>query len=73
LEPNKKALAFLLKGHHFMKKYFRYLLPAIAILFLFGTMSSGVSAQGVLKEILKRMDTNNASLVSLKSNIKIIR
>ncbi|PYT00308.1 MAG: hypothetical protein DMF63_06965 [Acidobacteria bacterium] len=54
-----------------MKNSFRFLLPTVAIIFLFGAMSSQVSAQGVLKEILKRMDDNNKSLVSLKSNIKM--
>ncbi|MEO8574684.1 MAG: outer-membrane lipoprotein carrier protein LolA [Pyrinomonadaceae bacterium] len=55
-----------------MSKYLRVVLPAIAILFLFNALSTAVSAQtGVLGEILKRMDNNNRSLTSLKSNIKM--
>ena len=33
--------------------------------------SSAVSAQGILSEILKRMDDNNKAMKSLKSNIKM--
>jgi len=54
-----------------MKKYFRVVLPAIAILFLFNAVSSEVSAQGVLRDILKRMDDHNKGLTTLKSNIKM--
>jgi outer membrane lipoprotein-sorting protein len=55
-----------------MNKYFRFLLPTIAFIFLFSALSADVSAQtGVLREILKRMDTNNKALVSLKSTIKM--
>ena len=46
-------------------------MPAIAILFLFNVLSADVSAQGVLPEILKRMDTNSKSLTSLKSSVKM--
>ena len=56
-----------------MNKYFRVVLPAIAILFLFNALSADASAQGVLPEILKRMDNNNKSLTSLKSNIKMAK
>ena len=55
-----------------MNKYLRFALPAVAMLMLFGATST-VSAQGVLSEILKRMDTNNKSLVTLKSNIKMAK
>ena len=55
-----------------MNKYFRFVLPTIAFIFLFSALSAEVSAQtGVLREILKRMDNNNKALVSLKSNIKM--
>jgi chaperone LolA len=55
-----------------MNKNFRFLLSTIAIIFLFTSLSTAVSAQtGVLREILKRMDMNNKALVSLKSNIKM--
>ena len=55
-----------------MNKYFRFILPAVAVIVLSGAASS-VSAQGVLAEILKRMDNNNKSLVTLKSNIKMAK
>jgi len=54
-----------------MNKSLRFLLPTIAFIFLFSAFSSEVSAQGVLREILQRMDNNNKALVSLKSNIKM--
>jgi outer membrane lipoprotein-sorting protein len=56
-----------------MKKYFRVLLPAMAILFLFSALSANVSAQGPINEVLKRMDNNNKGLTSLKSNIKMAK
>ena len=67
------ALAFLLRSNVFMNKYFRFILPAIAILFLVLHFASVASAQGagVLREILKRMDNNNKSLTSFKGNIKM--
>ncbi|HLA94287.1 MAG TPA: outer membrane lipoprotein carrier protein LolA [Pyrinomonadaceae bacterium] len=43
---------------------------AFTVLFAAFTVSN-VSAQGVLSDILKRMDTNNKGLKSLKSNIKM--
>src|SRR5829696_5081617 len=54
-----------------MHKYFRFVLPALAIAFLFSASAGVVSAQDVLRQILKRMDDNNKSLVSLKGNIKM--
>jgi outer membrane lipoprotein-sorting protein len=53
-----------------MNKYLRFILPVAAIAFLFGASASEASAQ-VLREILKRMDNNNKSLVSLKADIKM--
>jgi outer membrane lipoprotein-sorting protein len=54
-----------------MHKYFRFVLPALATAFLFSASAGVVSAQDVLRQILKRMDDNNKSLVSLKGNIKM--
>lgn len=54
-----------------MNKYFRFILPAIAIVFLFNAAAGVASAQDVLRQILKRMDDNNKSLTSLKGNIKM--
>lgn len=56
-----------------MNKYFRFILPAIAIAFLFSATAVEVSAQDVLRKILKRMDDNNKSLTSLKGNIKMAK
>jgi len=43
----------------------------IAIAFLFSASVTEVSAQDILRKILKRMDDNNRSLTSLKGNIKM--
>ena len=54
-----------------MNKYLRYILPAIAIVFLFSATASSVSAQDIVRQILKRMDDHNKALTSLKGNIKM--
>ena len=56
-----------------MKKYLRFVLPAIAIVFLVNASAGVVSAQDVLRQILKRMDENNKSLTSLKGSIKMAK
>jgi outer membrane lipoprotein-sorting protein len=56
-----------------MNKYLRFLLPALSIIFLLTSTATETSAQGIIKEILKRMDNNNKSLVSLKSDIKMAK
>lgn len=53
-----------------MNKYLKYILPAIAIVFFMSAAASTASAQ-ILREILNRMDSNNKSLTSLKSSIKM--
>ena len=53
-----------------MNKYFRFILPTIAVIFLFNAAATETPAQ-ILREILNRMDNNNKGLVSLKSNIKM--
>lgn len=45
-------------------------LAAFAVVFTFAT-STAASAQGILAEILKRMDDNNKGMKSLKSDIKM--
>src|SRR5688572_5275987 len=67
------ALTFLLRSKAFMKKYLRFVLPAIAIVFLVNASAGVVSAQDVLRQILKRMDENNKSLSSLKGSIKMAK
>jgi len=56
-----------------MNKYLRFVLPAIAIVFLVNASAGVVSAQDVLRQILKRMDENNKSLTSLKGSIKMAK
>lgn len=53
-----------------MNKYLRFLLPSIAVLFLFNATAVDTQAQ-ILREILNRMDTNNRSLKSLKASVKM--
>jgi len=55
-----------------MKKYLRYLLPAIAIALFVNISATDASAQ-ILREILGRMDTNNKGLKSLKSKIQMAK
>jgi len=56
-----------------MTKYLRYILPAIALAILFTASAGEASAQDILRQILKRMDDNNKSLVSLKGAIKMAK
>ena len=56
-----------------MSNYVRYILPAVALAILFTASAGEASAQGILREILKRMDDNNKSLVSLKGTIKMAK
>ena len=51
----------------------RYILPAIALAILFTASAGEASAQDILRQILKRMDDNNKSLVSLKGAIKMAK
>src|SRR6476661_4718373 len=57
-----------------MNKFLKQFLPVMAIALLFGSVSVTESrAQGVLNEILKRMDAQNKSLSSLKADVKIAK
>src|SRR5262245_36732849 len=67
------ALTFLLRSSIYMTKYMRYILPAIALAILFTASAGEASAQGILREILKRMDAHNKALVSLKGTIKMAK
>lgn len=53
-----------------MNKYFRFLLPALAVVFMFNAAATETPAQ-ILKEILKRMDSHNKSVTSLQGSIKM--
>ncbi len=53
-----------------MKSFFRLSLTAIAFLFVFNIFAvTETKAQGVLGEVLKRMDVNNKSLQTLRANV----
>ncbi|CAN5429436.1 hypothetical protein BH10ACI1_BH10ACI1_05270 [soil metagenome] len=53
-----------------MKSFFRLSLATIAFLFIFNMFAvTETKAQGVLGEVLKRMDANNKSLQTLKANV----
>lgn len=57
-----------------MKKLSRTLLFAIIFAFVFGTVSvAETRAQGVLNEILKRMDTHKDWLETLKGNVRMAK
>lgn len=56
-----------------MTKYMRYILPVIALAILFSASAGQASAQGILREILKRMDDHNKALVTLKGSIKMAK
>lgn len=53
-----------------MKKYFRFGFAALALTLIFNVFAATeTKAQGVLNEILKRMDAHYKALVSLKADI----
>ena len=57
-----------------MKSFFRLPLAVIAFALFFNAFSvTEAKAQGVLKEILKRMETHRNSLTSLRSNVTMVR
>ncbi len=56
-----------------MHKYLRFILPTIAIVFLFSAAAAEISAQDIIRQVLNRMDTNNKSLKSLKSKIQMAK
>ena len=56
-----------------MNKYLRFLLPGVAIVFLFSAAPSDAQAQDIVRQILNRMDANNKGLKSLKSKIQMAK
>ncbi len=53
-----------------MKRYLRFALPTIALMFVFGaTVVTESYAQGKLGEILRRMDTHNKALTTLRADV----
>ncbi|MEP7212503.1 MAG: outer-membrane lipoprotein carrier protein LolA [Acidobacteriota bacterium] len=57
-----------------MNKYLKQILPVVAIAMLFGSVAVTESkAQGVLNEILKRMDAQNKSLTSLRADVTMAK
>ncbi|HMJ09022.1 MAG TPA: outer-membrane lipoprotein carrier protein LolA [Pyrinomonadaceae bacterium] len=57
-----------------MNKILKYLLPTITLALIFGSVSATVSnGQGILNEILKRMDAQNKSLTSLRAEVRMAK
>jgi len=57
-----------------MNKFLKQIVPIVAIAILFGSISVGESkAQGVLNEILKRMDNQNKTLKSLRAEVTMAK
>lgn len=55
-----------------MNRFFRVIVAAISLGVIFGVFTaSEANAQGILNEILTRMDKHNKLLVSLKSDLKM--
>lgn len=55
-----------------MKSLLRMSLTAIAVAFIFGSLSV-TETKAQLQEILNRMDKNNQTLQSLRSNVKMVK
>ena len=53
-----------------MKRFLRFGLPVVAMVLF---INSAASAQGVLNEILKRMDAQNKSLTSLRADVTMVK
>lgn len=56
-----------------MNKYLRFILPAIALIFVVNTSASVASAQDIIRQVLNRMDNHNKSLKSVKSKIQMAK
>lgn len=57
-----------------MKSFTRLSLTAIAVTLFFNAFAvTETKAQGVLNEILKRMETHRLSLTSLRTNVKMVK
>ena len=57
-----------------MKKFLRFGLPAIAFVIFFNTVAvSEASGQGILREILDRMDKHNKTLTSLRASLTMAK
>jgi len=57
-----------------MNKGFKYFLSVLSISFIFGALSPAESnAQGILNDILKRMDNQNKSLSSLRAEVTMAK
>ena len=57
-----------------MNKFLRFGLTAIALTFLFNAFAvTETRAQGVLNEILKRMETHRAALRTMQSDVTMVK
>ena len=61
-------------GTLYMNKFFRFSLFSIGIALVFSTVSVAEGrGQDVLREILKRLDTNNRSIQSLHADVEMVK
>jgi outer membrane lipoprotein-sorting protein len=58
-------------GVIFMNKFLRFGLTALTLMFVFSLFAAEIKAQGVLNDILKRMDDHNKALTSLQADVKM--
>lgn len=57
-----------------MKRFFRFGLPVIAVVFAFsGFVVTEINAQGILTDYLGRMDRHNKTLSSLRANVTMAK
>ena len=57
-----------------MKSFFRLTFAALALTLFFNAFAvTEAKAQGILNEILKRMETHRNSLMSLRSSVKMVK
>ncbi len=56
-----------------MKSFLRISLMAFAVAFIFGSLNVTETKRRQIQEILNRMDANNKSLQSLRSNVTMVK
>ena len=53
-----------------MKRYLGFILPAVALMFVFGAAAATESAaQGKIREVLQRLDTFNKNITTLRADV----
>ncbi|MEO8648632.1 MAG: outer membrane lipoprotein carrier protein LolA [Acidobacteriota bacterium] len=56
-----------------MQRYLNFIIPVLAAGFLYTALAASVPAQGILQDILKRMDDQNKSLTSLRASVTMVK